>query len=133
MIRLATLFLAFAAPVSAQSLQQRLQVGQAWEVALAEWSVVLTCSMLDPQSREVAEDSWTRMRDAALDRMQEAGWTEPDLDQLRDRGRIAAMRLPGDPPFSEVVAYCTDNGDWMQGLVRLTVPMLDRDVEAALQ
>ena len=133
MLRIAALTLLLATPASAQSLQQRLQVGQAWEAALSEWSVLLTCSMFEPQSREMIERAWTPMRDDTLDIMAEAGWPEAGLTELRTRAELDAMRLPGDTPLSEVVAYCNDSGDWMRGLQMMTITMLDHDVEAALE
>ena len=101
--------------------------------AFAEWQVILTCGMFEPQTREHVEYAWTSMRDDTLDIMAEAGWPAPGLAELHARGELDAMRLPGDTPMSEVVAYCNDNGDWLRGLQMMTITFLDREVEDILE
>jgi len=112
---------------------QRNAVARSWSEAEADWAPVFTCGATISKSDALLRSFWAREQDKALAAMELAGWSAAELADLRQTTSADALRLPGSTPFSDLIAYCNEQKEWMHKVNRVDLKMLGREVEQILE
>ena len=131
---LAALCALLLSPALAEPTQdQRNAVARSWSEAEADWAPVFTCGATISKSDALLRSFWAREQDKALAAMELAGWSAAELADLRQTTSADALRLPGSTPFSDLIAYCNEQKEWMHKVNRVDLKMLGREVEQILE
>jgi hypothetical protein len=128
-IPLAVLMAFLALPTVAED--KATLYGQIIDTAMQETRVFLTCTALEQGSNDLIRKNWQETVAKTLSFLADDGVTPPNL------AAFTASALPGglmpapDTPFSEVIAFCNANPDWIRKLQRLDVIRLPDALEKA--
>ena len=130
---LAALSALLLSPALAEPTQdQRNAVARSWSEAEADWAPVFTCGATISKSDAYLRSLWVKEQDKALAAMELAGWSATELAYLRQTTSADALRLPGSTPFSNLIAYCTRQKNWIHKANRLDLKILSSEVEQIL-
>lgn len=127
-----------AAQPSGPDADTKITVEAAWEIAIAEQRVALTCSAVldkyeDRGSTYLVVNAWNTDRAAAFELMTTAGWPAEELADLDRRSAPEAVRLPDDTPFGEVLALCHGTPGWFRAYSTQNYTRIGPRVEQALK
>ncbi|MCB6178533.1 hypothetical protein LHP98_10360 [Rhodobacter sp. Har01] len=105
--------------------------GQVLDRAMTEFRVFLTCTALEPSAQASVRDIWKKQVTETLAVLANNGVSPPNLVAFTASALPGSLTLPPDTPFSEVIAFCAEDPDWMQRLVRLEFTRLPQALAKA--
>ena len=126
-------FALFAAPAFAQIVPTGSPAADiVLSQALADQRVFLTCTALEPESHRLIIDFWQADVAAAVAFLTEKGVPPEAIAAFTAAADPAALALPPDTPFAEVVDYCQAQTHWFIRMNRRDFTELARALPEAL-
>jgi hypothetical protein len=117
-----------AAIARADDAQARIDA--AVDKALAEWTVLITCTALDPKSQKLLAKAWKDMSDRVRTQLKDKGLSSGDA--VAARMAALAPLINDTAPASELIAFCHAHPDWQRQLNTVQVARPDEEISAIL-
>ena len=111
-------------PTFARAEELDLKINTVIDKAVAEWTVLLTCTALDPPSHDFLLKSWeeTKAKSAAL--MKAKAVDAGKIDVYLARLSALSPAVKDESPATELMKYCHAHPEWQKqmGTLEFTVP-----------
>jgi hypothetical protein len=102
------------------------RIDAAVDKAIAEWTVLMTCTALDPEGQDFIIKSWKIMTEKVSGQLKEKKVSTSETVAAR----MAALkpRFDDQAPASELITYCHAHPEWQRQMGTLEVARPDQEI-----
>jgi hypothetical protein len=117
-------------PAIAGPVEDRISL--ALDKTLAEWTALVSCTALDPQTQAVLGQAWSESMAKTDALLKEKGVDAGSIKSVKER--LAGLKpvMTKDAPAAELITYCHAQGDWLGNLNRFEITKPEDAVKSAL-
>ena len=108
-------------------------VEAAVDKAVQDWTLALSCSVLEPTGHKLYLDTWNADRMELANVLIKGGVAPEVMVRIAQKTELDILLVPTKGSAAELIAYCQAHTGWMERMFRLEVAMLKHDVEKALE
>jgi hypothetical protein len=108
------------------------RINLALDKTLAEWTVYVSCTALDPQTQAFLGQAWSDSMAKTDALLKEKGVDAGSIKSVKERLAGLKPAMTKDAPAAELIAYCHAQGDWLGKLNRFEITKPEDAVKAAL-
>jgi hypothetical protein len=99
---------------------------------LAEWTVLVSCTALDPQMQAVLGKAWADSTAKTVALLKEKGADSRLISAVGERMAGLKPVVTKEAPASELIAFCHSHPDWHRKLLTFEITKPEDAIKAAL-